>query len=57
MINRYNINIRKYHSTDIKNITRLFYDTVHAINAKDYTKNNLMPGQERILMKKFGMIL
>ena len=41
MINRYNINIRKYHSTDIKNITRLFYDTVHAINAKDYTKKQL----------------
>ena len=36
-----NINIRKYKSTDIKKVTELFYDTVHTVNAKDYTKEQL----------------
>lgn len=30
--------IRRYHSSDCKELTELFYHTVHTVNAKDYTK-------------------
>lgn len=30
--------IRKYQSSDCIRLTALFYDTVHTVNAKDYTK-------------------
>lgn len=33
--------IRKYQSTDCKELTELFYNTVHIVNAKDYTKEQL----------------
>lgn len=33
--------IRKYKSSDCKEIADLFYNTVHCINAKDYTKEQL----------------
>lgn len=33
--------IRKYEVSDCKYITQLFYDTVHCVNAKDYTKEQL----------------
>lgn len=33
--------IRKYHPLDCKEIIKLFYNTVHIINAKDYTKEQL----------------
>ena len=33
--------IRKYQHTDCKEVTELFYTTVHTINAKDYTKEQL----------------
>lgn len=33
--------IREYNSTDCKEITQLFYNTVHSINAKDYTQAQL----------------
>lgn len=33
--------IRKYEPKDCKELTELFYDTVHCINAKDYTKKQL----------------
>lgn len=33
--------IRKYESTDCKELAELFYNTVHTINAKDYTKKQL----------------
>lgn len=32
---------RKYEPQDCKRITELFYNTVHTVNAKDYTKNQL----------------
>ena len=35
------MNIRKYEVTDCAKIVDLFYDTVHTINAKDYTKTQL----------------
>lgn len=33
--------IRKYQKKDCKELCALFYDTVHTINAKDYTKDQL----------------
>lgn len=33
--------IRKYQKADCKELTVLFYNTVHTINAKDYTKEQL----------------
>ena len=33
--------IRKYQPSDCKELTELFYNTVHHVNAKDYTKEQL----------------
>lgn len=33
--------IRDYKSTDCTEIAQLFYETVHAVNARDYTKSQL----------------
>ena len=33
--------IRKYRSSDCKELTELFYNTVHIVNAKDYTEEQL----------------
>lgn len=33
--------IRKYRPSDCKCLTELFYDTVHTVNAKDYTEEQL----------------
>lgn len=33
--------LRKYQSTDCEPMLRLFYDTVHTVNAKDYSKAQL----------------
>lgn len=33
--------IREYQESDCKEITELFYNTVHTVNAKDYTKEQL----------------
>ena len=33
--------IRKYISSDCEQIARLFYETVHSVNAKDYTPEQL----------------
>ena len=33
--------LRKYNSNDIREIIRLFYDTVHTVNAADYTEEQL----------------
>ncbi len=30
--------VREYQISDCKEITKLFYNTVHTVNAKDYTK-------------------
>lgn len=32
---------REYQTSDCKGITELFYSTVHTVNAKDYTKEQL----------------
>lgn len=33
--------IREYRSSDCKELTELFYNTVHTVNAKDYTKEQI----------------
>lgn len=33
--------IRKYQQSDCREVTELFYNTVHTVNAKDYTKEQL----------------
>lgn len=33
--------IREYRTSDCKQLAELFYDTVHSINAKDYTEEQL----------------
>ncbi|MDE7329555.1 MAG: GNAT family N-acetyltransferase [Clostridia bacterium] len=33
--------IRQYEPTDCENLAKLFYDTVHTINAKDYSQEQL----------------
>lgn len=33
--------IRKYQESDCQNLTELFYNTVHSVNAKDYTAEQL----------------
>lgn len=33
--------IRKYQPCDCKELTELFYHTVHTVNARDYTKEQL----------------
>ena len=33
--------IRKYKSTDCKYLAQLFHDTVHSVNSKDYSKEQL----------------
>lgn len=33
--------VREYRSEDCKELLRLFYETVHAVNARDYTKEQL----------------
>lgn len=33
--------LREYRSSDCKEITELFYHTVHTVNAKDYTREQL----------------
>ncbi len=33
--------IRRYEPSDCKDLVELFYNTVHSINAKDYTEEQL----------------
>ena len=33
--------LRNYVKTDCAQLARLFYDTVHTVNAKDYTQEQL----------------
>ena len=57
--------IREYQSADCKELTELFYHTVHTVNAKDYTKEQLdvwATGQEdlkkwnRSLQEHFSIV-
>lgn len=37
----YKMFIREYQSSDCEELTKLFYNTVHTVNAKDYTEEQL----------------
>lgn len=37
-----NVIIRKYQENDCEELAKLFYDTVHNVNCKDYTKEQLV---------------
>jgi putative acetyltransferase len=38
---KFNLNIREYKPSDTKMIMKLFYDTVHKINIRDYTQEQV----------------
>lgn len=50
--------IREYQSADCKELTELFYNTVHTVNAKDYTKEQLdVWATGQVSMKKWNQSL
>ena len=50
--------IREYQSSDCKELTELFYNTVHTVNAKDYAKEQLdVWATEQIDLKKWNQTL
>ena len=50
--------IREYQSSDCKELTELFYNTVHTVNAKDYTKEQLdVWATGRVNLKKWNQSL
>ncbi|MEY8377018.1 GNAT family N-acetyltransferase [Lachnospiraceae bacterium 56-18] len=50
--------IRGYRSSDCKELTELFYNTVHTVNAKDYAKEQLDAwATEQIDLKKWNQSL
>ena len=53
--------IRRYKSLDCKVLAELFYNTVHIVNAKDYTKDytkeQLDVWQQEQLIKKVESII
>lgn len=54
--------IREYQSSDCKELAELFYNTVHTVNAKDYTKEQLdvwatrQAERQEIFLTNFVMI-
>ena len=50
--------LRRYQSSDCKEVTELFYNTVHIVNAKDYTKEQLdVWATEQVDLKKWNQSL
>lgn len=57
--------IRKYQPADCKTLTELFYDTVHTVNAADYTEEQLnawaagnadMEEWNRLLLETYSLV-
>lgn len=47
--------LRRYHPSDCKEVTELFYNTVHIINARDYTNEQLDAwATERVDLEKWN---
>ena len=42
--------IRRYRQSDCEELTELFYNTVHVVNAKDYTKEQKVERQGDFLI-------
>ncbi len=52
------MNIRKYQPSDCEEVTKLFYNTVHIINSKDYTKEQLnVWAPEKVDLEKWNKSL
>lgn len=50
--------IRKYRQSDCRELTELFYNTVHTVNAKDYTKEQLdVWATEQVDLEKWNQSL
>ena len=50
--------VREYQISDCKEITELFYNTVHTVNAKDYTKEQLdVWATEQVDLEKWNQSL
>lgn len=50
--------IREYQSADCKELTEIFYNTVHTVNAKDYTKAQLdVWATEQVDLEKWNQSL
>ena len=50
--------IREYQSSDCKELAELFYDTVHRVNARDYTKEQLdVWATEQVDLEKWNQTL
>ena len=50
--------IRMYQASDCKELTNLFYNTVHNVNAKDYTKEQLYVwATEQVDLEKWNLSL
>lgn len=47
--------LRVYKPADCKALTELFYETVHSVNTKDYTKEQVMHGQMAMWIWKNGI--
>lgn len=47
--------IRNYQKSDLKSIIFLFRETVHSVNSKDYTQEQVKIWDLKILMKKVGI--
>ena len=50
--------IRKYEPSDLMELTKLFYNTVHTVNAKDYSKEQLnVWATGKVDLEKWGQSL
>lgn len=54
--NFYEMEIRKYKQSDCKELAKLFYHTVHTVNAKDYTEWQLNVWADgKVVLEKCGI--
>ena len=40
------VTVRNYRSSDCEKVAELFYETVHTVNAENYTAEQLLRGQK-----------
>ena len=51
------MNIRKYLSSDLSELIAMFYNTVHTVNAADYTEEQLNAWTSNLNAEKWGSSL
>lgn len=55
-----NLIIRPYLNSDCEAVSKLFYETVHSVNAKDYTQEQLFAwvnDEKRLLLRRNDLLL